>query len=250
MPDASFDDDYLASLYDLIERHGGPDETFYLELARSARSVLDVGCGTGAMLHQLRDSGHEGRLVGLDPAAGMLAQARRRDDVEWRLGYLPAAGFVAGFEFVYMTGHAFQVLPDDAAALELLAAVRRALVPGGRFAFETRNPVVRPWERWTSDDVVEVRDARGRAVRVRHDLEQVRHEDGGAAHVTFTETFAVTGRPEPLVSRSTLRFLPAAGLDQLLAVAGFDVDERYGDWDRGPFTADSPEIVTVASTRR
>lgn len=241
MPDAYFTDDYLASLYDIIENHGRADEAFYLDLARAAGSVLDVGCGTGVMLHAARDAGHQGRLVGLDPAAGMLNQARRRTDIEWVEGYLPDAGFAAEFDLAYMTGHAFQVLLDDAAILELLDAVRRALVPGGHFAFETRNPHVRDWERWTPEYGIEVTDTQGQRVRVWHDVERV---DGEL--VTFTESFAVDGRPEPLVSRSTLRFCAAEHVDHLLDQAGLHIDERYGYWDRRPFTPDSPEIITVA----
>jgi SAM-dependent methyltransferase len=241
VPDAYFTDDYLASLYDIIENHGGADETFYRDLARAAGSVLDVGCGTGAMLHAARAAGHPGRLVGLDPAPGMLQQARQRSDVEWVQGYLPSAGFDAEFDLVYMTGHAFQVLLDDAAILEVLDAVRRALVPGGHFAFETRNPHARAWERWTPEHAKVVTDPDGRGVRVWHEVERVAGD-----LVTFTESFAVDGRPEPLVSRSTLRFVSAEHLDHLLGRAGLHIDERYGYWDRRPFTPDSPEIITVA----
>jgi SAM-dependent methyltransferase len=241
VPDAYFTDDYLSALYDIIENHGGNDEAFYLDLARAGARVLDIGCGTGVMLHALRDAGHAGRLVGLDPAPGMLQQARRRSDIEWIQGYLPQAGFDAEFDLAYMTGHAFQVLLDDAAVLELLAAVRRALVPGGHLAFETRNPHVRAWERWAPDRATEVTDPEGRPVRVWHEVEAV---DGEL--VTFTETFEVAGRSEPLVSRSTLRFMTAEHLDHLLDRAGLRIDERYGYWDRRPFTPDSPEIITVA----
>ncbi|MDT4916385.1 MAG: hypothetical protein QOH89_1085 [Pseudonocardiales bacterium] len=241
MPDAYFTDEYLASLYDVIEKHGGPDEEFYVALAGSADRVLDIGCGTGAMLHEIRDRGHRGRLVGLDPAPAMLDQARRRGDIECVEGYLPAAGFVAEFDFAYMTGHAFQVLLDDAAISELLAAVRRALAPGGHFAFDTRNPRARAWERWTPEHGTEVIDPAGRQVRVWHEVEEVTDD-----LVTFTETFAATGAEHPLVSRSTLRFVSAEHLDQLLVAAGFVVDERYGDWDRSLMTPASPEIITVA----
>jgi SAM-dependent methyltransferase len=216
-----------------------------LLIARAApkpgERVLDIGCGTGVMLHAARDAGHRGRLVGLDPAPGMLHQARRRTDVEWVEGYLPDTGFDAEFDLAYMTGHAFQVLLDDSATLQLLRAVHRALVPGGHFAFETRNPHVRDWEHWAADRGREVTDPQGRRVRVWHEVEQV---DGDL--VTFTENFAVEGRADPLVSRSTLRFVAAEHVDHLLEQAGFLIDERYGYWDRRPFTPDSPEIITVA----
>ncbi|HKC26704.1 MAG TPA: class I SAM-dependent methyltransferase [Jatrophihabitans sp.] len=241
MPDAYFSDEYLASLYDVIENHGRQDEAFYLALVRSADRVLDIGCGTGFMLHAARDAGHAGRLVGLDPAAGMLQQARRRTDIEWVQGYLPESGFVAEFDLAYMTGHAFQVLLDDTAVLEVLHAARRALVPGGHFAFETRNPHARAWEQWTPEHAKQITDAQGRQVRVWHEVERV---DGEL--VTFTERFAVAGQLEPRVSRSTLRFMTAEHLDHLLGGAGFAIDERYGDWDRCLMTPKSREIITVA----
>lgn len=241
MPDAYYTDEHLAALYDVVEQHGGPDELFYVALAGSADRVLDIGCGTGVMLHAIRDAGHRGRLVGVDPAPRMLELARRRADIEWVEGYLPALGFTAEFDFAYMTGHAFQVLLDDAAINELLVAVRRALAPGGHFAFETRNPRARAWQRWTPDHVREVIDPAGRRVRVWHEVEEVTED-----LVTFTETFSGTGVEQPSVSRSTLRFVSAEHLDQLLVAAGFTVDERYGDWDRSLMTPTSPEIITVA----
>jgi SAM-dependent methyltransferase len=242
VPDEAFDDEYLASLYDRLNPDRG-DEAFYLHLMFSAEHVLDVGCGTGALLCKARKEGHKGRLVGLDPAPGMLAQARRYPAVEWVAGYLPAAGFAGEFDLAYMTGHAFQALLSDDDIRELLAAVHRALRPSGRFAFETRNPLVRAWERWTPDDVTEVRDDAGTPVRVWHEVQDVVDE-----YVTFTETFAGPGGEPSRVSRSTLRFLRAEELDHRLAEAGFAIDERYGSWDRSLFTPTSPEIITVAST--
>jgi SAM-dependent methyltransferase len=243
MADDHFDDAYLASLYDRLSVDRG-DEPFYLHLIASAERVLDVGCGTGSLLHGARVAGHRGRLVGLDPAPGMLAQARRHPDVEWVQGYLPEAGFAAEFDLVFMTGHAFQVLVSDDDIRALLAAVRGALVPGGRFAFETRNPLHRAWESWTPDDVTEVADDEGTAIRVWHEVEKV---DG--QHITFTTTYAGPPGREPRISRSTLRFVPAETVDHLLDEAGFVIDERYGFWDRSLFTPTSPEIITVASSR-
>ena len=67
---------------------GGRADDFYLGLVMSAQAVLDVGCGTGTVLRRARAAGHGGRLVGLDPAAAMLDQARTCADVDWMLGDL------------------------------------------------------------------------------------------------------------------------------------------------------------------
>jgi SAM-dependent methyltransferase len=238
--DALFEDEYLASLYDRLSIDRG-DEDYYQHLIEGAASVLDVGCGTGRSLHRARTAGHRGRLVGLDPAEGMLAQARRYPDIEWVIGTLPDVRFTAEFDLVYMTGHAFQILLTDEDIYAFLAAARTALNPSGRLAFETLNPLDRGWERWTPDAVAEVIDGAGRTVRVWHEVEAVDGE-----FVTFTENYASDGWPEVKVSRSTLRFVHAEHLDRLLTSAGFVIDERYGNWDRSLFTPGSPEIITVA----
>ncbi|MGW4116387.1 class I SAM-dependent methyltransferase [Actinosynnema sp. NPDC004786] len=236
----SFEDPDLAAYYDVINSSRA-DTDFYLDLVLDADAVLDVGCGTGALLIEARAAGHRGRLVGLDPARGMLAQARRADDVEWVLGDLGTVSFDAGFDLVVMTGHVFQVFLTDERVREQFTAVRAALAPGGRFAFETRNPGARAWERWTPEHGVDVVGAHGERVRVEHRVESV--VDGV---VTMTETFSCPDWPEPRVDRGSLRFLPADRLDALLRETGFEVAERYGDWDRSPFTATSREIITIA----
>lgn len=241
--DAYFRDRALAALYDRIEA-GAPraDEAFYLQLMKSEHDVLDVGCGTGWLLRQARSNGHTGRLVGIDPADGMFEQASRHRDIEWRQVTLPAAGFHGEFDLIVMTGHAFQALRTDEQILEFLDAARRALNVHGRLAFETRNPLARAWERWDVAAPVEVPGDEGAPVTVRHHVESV---DGEL--ITFTETFECAAWPETRVSRSTLRFVHAEHLDHLLTLAGLSIHERYGFWDRSPFTPHSPEIITVAA---
>ncbi|WP_338700152.1 methyltransferase domain-containing protein [Streptomyces sp. Q6] len=241
MVDHAFDDTRLARLYDALNPWA-PCDDFYLDLVRGAGSVLDVGCGTGALLIRAREEGHAGRLVGLDPAAGMLAVARERggSSVDWVAGTLESARMAGGFELALMNGHAFQVWVDDDEIRASLAAVRELSGAGGRFAFETRNPAARAWESWTPDRWVEVD-----GVRVTHEV--VRDFDGRT--VTFTTTFASPAWAAPEVSRSTLRFLAPDELDGFLGEAGFAVEARYGDFDGSPFAADSPEIISVCRVR-
>src|SRR5258708_33186643 len=163
----AFTEDRLAALYDVFYPPGRRDDfTFYLPLVMSARAVLDVGCGTGALLHRARETGHTGRLCGLDPAVGMLEQARKRSDIEWILGDLASVGWDREFDLIVMSGHAFQVFVEDDELRVSLAAIRSALSDHGRFAFETRNPLVREWERWIPENAEEAVCIDGAVVRM------------------------------------------------------------------------------------
>jgi SAM-dependent methyltransferase len=126
--DHLFSDARLAALYDLFYE-GRNDFDFYLKLVMSAKSVLDVGCGTGALPHRARVAGHTGRLCGLDPAIGMLEQARRRSDVEWILGDLASVRWDREFDLIVMNGHAFQVRrgrrSSNCARRDALGSLRR-----------------------------------------------------------------------------------------------------------------------------
>ncbi|WP_299951887.1 methyltransferase domain-containing protein [uncultured Ruegeria sp.] len=55
---------------------------------RKGALVLDVACGTGVLTRAAYEcSGHTGRVVGLDPAPGMIAAAREVEpNIEWILG--------------------------------------------------------------------------------------------------------------------------------------------------------------------
>lgn len=208
----------------------------------SAAAVLDVGCGTGAPLHGARWAGHTGRLCGLDPADGMLAEARKRSDIEWVLGDLADVGWQREFDLVVMTGHAFQVFVTDDELRTSLAAIRSALTEDGHFAFETRNPSVRAWEQWTPDNAAEITDAAGAVVRMAHEVETPVEGDV----VRFTTTFTSPSWQRPQVSRSTLRFLDADSLSSFLSGAGLVIEEQFGDWAGQPLTGTSPEIITIA----
>jgi len=240
MVDVHYSEPSLAELYDAF-CEGRADFRFYLPLVMSAERVLDVGCGTGELLRLARGAGHVGRLCGLDPAAAMLRVARARTDVDWVLGDLSSVTWDRAFDLVVMTGHAFQVLTDDDQLRASLAAIRSALADNGRFVFETRNPLVRAWERWSSGHAEEiVRD--GTVVRM--DYAEIPSAKGEL--ISFAMTYTSPTWARPLVSRSTLRFLDADSLSSFLSGTGLAIEEQFGDWDRQPLANASPEIITVA----
>ncbi|MFC1433720.1 trans-aconitate 2-methyltransferase [Streptacidiphilus sp. N1-3] len=239
-----FSDADAAALYDQLNPWDPalwPSDAFYDELVMAAGSVLDLGCGTGSMLHRAREQGHAGRLVGIEPDRAALARARRRGDVEWVEGTAADARWEAEFDLATMVSHAFQCLVTDDDLRASLAAVHSALRVGGRFAFETRHPQARAWEQWNPAHASETTDPTGRVLRIQHQVESVVDDV-----ITLSETTAGPDGTVLRVDRSSLRFLDPATLNTFLAEAGFEIEAQYGDWLRGPVTGSSREIVTLA----
>jgi ubiquinone/menaquinone biosynthesis C-methylase UbiE len=124
----------LAPLYD--ERW-----SFYIEATtretlarlrlRPLDRLLDVGCGTGALLHRLASGNPAVRLTGVDPVPEMLAVARRRlsRDVELREGWAERLPFPSERFDVVVCCNAFHYIREPAASLREMG---RVLVPGGR----------------------------------------------------------------------------------------------------------------------
>jgi SAM-dependent methyltransferase len=227
-----------AAWYDVLNPWG-PSDDFYLDLVMAADRVLDVGCGTGSLLHRAREAGHTGRLCGLDPDPAMLARARSRTDVEWVLADAASATWDREFDLAVMTGHAFQVLVTDDELRKSLRAIRGALTEGGRFAFETRHPQARAWEDWIGSFTK--RNADGDAVQVSYEVLDVIDDV-----VRLSETLSGEWWHVPQTEVGELRFLSPETLKAFVDDAGFTITDQFGDWHRGPLTHSSEEIITIA----
>ena len=218
----------------------GPSDDFYLDLVMRADSVLDIGCGTGTLLHHARDAGHTGRLCGLDPDPAMLRQAQTRTDIEWLLADAASAPWDREFELAVMTGHAFQMLISDDDVRQSLKAIRTALVENGRFAFETRHPQARAWEDWHGSSF-DVHNPNGEASTVSYEVAKVTEDV-----IRLSET--LTGRwwDDGHTDIGELRFLSPSALAAFLNDAGFVIEEQFGDWKRHPLSPTCKEIITIA----
>lgn len=173
----------------------------------------------------------------------MLTVARaKRSDVDFVQA--SAAGMSLGrrFSLLTMTGHAFQELLSDADITAALANFHDHLEPGGRLAFETRNPAYRAWERWTPQYTSgSVTGPDGHAYDLEMDILGVRGE-----LVEMRGEYRSRHSGQSHVDTGSLRFVPPDRLRAFLADAGFTIEDWYGDWQRGPVTDTSPEVIVIA----
>lgn len=229
MVDALFGLPRLAEVYDAFE----PDRrdlNAYLDMVEEfgASSILDVGCGTGVFACLLAQRGKS--VIGVDPAAASLAVAGRKpgaDAVRWFRG---AATTLPELEvdLVTMTGNVAQVVVGDDEWHATLASVHSCLRRGGRFVFETRDPVEQAWRRWTRAETYRRVDIPGvGAVEKWDEVTEVR-----LPLVTFQTTFVFESDGAVLNSESTLRFRDREKLTTILETVGFEVEEVRDASDR------------------
>ncbi|MEO1064408.1 MAG: class I SAM-dependent methyltransferase [Actinomycetota bacterium] len=223
-PDALFADARLASLYDALE--GDRDDldvyaAIVVEL--DARSVLDVGSGTGTFAHLLADRGNE--VVAVEPAGASLAVARTKpgaERVRWIHGDATTLPDLQ-VDLATMTANVAQVFTTDDAWAANLAGIAAAVRPGGHLVFETRVPARRAWERWNPTDSFQIveDDERG-PVASWHEVTDV-----DLPLVTFRSTIRFDRTGEEVVSSSTLRFRERDEIEASLEAARFrTVDVR------------------------
>lgn len=98
---------------------------------RPGERLLDVGCGTGALLHPLSQRYPGAQLTGVDPVPEMLAVARRRlpPEVDLRAGWAERLPFERERFEVVVSCNAFHYFREPVTALR---EMRRVLVPAGR----------------------------------------------------------------------------------------------------------------------
>ncbi len=165
------DSQRLIDFYEDAYSGGGSDWTVYadwrtlsavgkaehvIELCRKAglevRSTLDVGCGDGALMEQLRRRGFGGRLVGMEisPTAAKIAAARAAVD---EVGTFDGAALpLADDSFdLGVLSHVLEHTPDPPALLAEVARVCRAVV--FEVPLEANRSALRPAKRAHAEEI-------------------------------------------------------------------------------------------------
>ena len=230
MPDAVFDDPRLAAVYDALDPDRSDLDPYVAMVEQfGARSVLDLGCGTGVFAITLAERGIQ--VVGVDPAGASIDVARAKPGAErvtWIHGDATAIQASMSVDAVTMTANVAQVFVTDDDWFATLASIHAALQPGGRLIFESRDPARRAWEDWTEERTRSTTEIPG--VGPVTDWVQVTDVDGDLVSFESPNVFEADGTV--ITSRSTLRFRSRARIEGSLAQSGFVLDDVRDAPDR------------------
>lgn len=149
MSDSHFDQ--IATVYDeslpshVVEHYLRKRAAFVLAL-RPTGSVLDVGCGTGALAQRLTGLGYQ--VTGVDPSDGMLEVMRARSP---EVRAVQGSGTELPFEpdsfDVVVSVATFHHIAEPAAVRKTLAEMTRVSRPQGRIVIWDHNPRNPYWSR-------------------------------------------------------------------------------------------------------
>lgn len=238
-----FSDQRLAAAYDSLNALGQDGEFFYKLMEKlSAKTIIDLGCGTGLLTSELAKRGH--KMIGIEPAAAMLDIARSKpyaDKVQWiQGGYEKFKGLSA--DAVLMTSHVAQFFLDNNEWQAMLKASHEALTPGGHIVFDSRTPIFPPYQTWpTEKSPKRVEDPRAGSIDWWYKLLEIKYN-----RVRYQLFYRFLNSNETIISTDELIFRSQAELTKSLEDAGFKVETVYGNWDESLATPNNEEMIFVA----
>jgi trans-aconitate 2-methyltransferase len=109
----------------------------------AAKTIVDLGCGTGELTRALADRFPGASVTGIDSSADMLAKARAIEGIDWREGDIATWTPPAPVDLIF-TNAALQWLPEHETLFPRLVS---QLAPGGVFACQMPNNFTEPSHR-------------------------------------------------------------------------------------------------------
>ncbi len=238
-----YQDSLLVDLYDTINPYAS-DTKFYVELIElfKAKSVLDIGCGTGILAAELVKKGIS--VIGVDPSKDMLKVAKVRvpeGKSTWIEGTIKDIQQTI-VDVVVMTGHVAQVFLDDGDWKETLFSAYKALRSGGYLVFESRNPEQRCWTSWNKEKSIRtIEHQKYGEIEMWH---QLKEEDGTV--ISYDTHYKILPSGDEVISHNKLIFRSIEEIESSLKNVGFEIELIYGDWNKTPVTQDSKELIFIA----
>jgi SAM-dependent methyltransferase len=199
-------------------------------------AALELGIGTGRIALPLAARGV--RVQGIDLSEEMVARLRAKpggDTIPVEIGDFATSRVDGTFALAYVVFNTIMNLRTQESQVACFQNVAGHLVPGGRFVMEIMLPELQRLPRGETFIPFDV--APDHLGLDEYDLV----EQGLTSHHYYPATGDYATFPG--------RYVWPSELDLMAQLAGMELRDRWGDWRREPFTAESTKHVSVWQKR-
>ncbi|HVN29379.1 MAG TPA: class I SAM-dependent methyltransferase [Candidatus Binataceae bacterium] len=222
-------------LYDVVRGDASQIVEFLAPLAKGRR-VLELGIGTGRIAAPMAQRGI--RMHGVDSSPAMVAKLRAKSggaEIAVEMGSFANLKIGGRFSLIYVVFNTLFALPTQEEQVRCFMRVAKRLAADGAFVVEAFVPDLSRYDHGQRTSTTILSDARTIIELSQLDIatQRVRSQ-----HM-IVEDAGIHRYPVEL------RFAYPAELDLMARIAGMRLRERWGGWDRRPFTSECFNHVSV-----
>ena len=229
--------------YDACHASRHDDLLFWIKMASSAKSVLELACGTGRIAIPLAVKGAQ--VSGIDNSPSMIEQGRRNArgagvEIDWIVGDMRQ--FDLGrddFDLVVLAFNGLNLLLTLEDALSCLRCARKHLAPNGRLVIDTFLPAP---ERLVAENLqidYTLPDDAKVTINARRSYDP-------AAQIRSLDLQVTNGEASGTDRQDVHVYYPSE-LSLLVSQADFDVVAMYGGYDQRRLDALSRRCIFVCT---
>lgn len=231
----------IAGIYDELYSAYDPEAIDLLAGLAGGGRALELAIGTGRIAIPLRQKGVH--VSGIDASEAMVARLRAKPEgaeIPVIMGDFADVAADGEFDLIYIVFNTLYALLTQEEQVRCFANVARRLKPDGHFLIEAFVPDLGRFDRGQRVSVVSLGSDQVHLDANQHELDKqlVRSQ-----HIVIGEDGI---RLFPVL----LRYIWPSEMDLMARLAGLQLAERWGGWQREPFNAASQRHVSIYSHRQ
>ena len=226
----------IADQYDTLFPHIDPDMLDRLYELSGNGKVLELGVGTGRVALPLSERGVE--IHGIDISPDMLEKLKLKDikgKIPLRTGSFADLQTDEKYDLIFVVFNTFFGLLTQKDQTSCFKSVANILEPNGKFLIEAFVPDLARFDRGQSMRTSGISTEQVRLECAQHDI---------ATQAVISQLVIINKKGIKLYPVN-IRYAWPSELDLMAKLAGLRLFERWGGWDKQPFTSSSTFHVSI-----